>query len=225
MTPFRTCALTAHERAFEAAGPGAGSPLERPAPPDPEDLVDASRSAELVAAAAAGDSAAWARLVDGYAGLVWSVIRGYRLSGDDAADVSQTTWLRLVEQLPRLREPERVGGWLATTARRECLRVLRVGSREQATDSEVLELTGSDQPESDAGLVRAETAEVLWRCYEDIPDRCQRLLRVLMTDPPPAYTEVAAALDMPVGSIGPTRRRCLEHLRRRLALDGVDADL
>lgn len=186
--------------------------------------MDGQRSAELVTAAAAGDSAAWNQLVDGYAGLVWSIIRGYRLSGENAADVSQTTWLRLVEQLPRLREPERVGGWLATTARRECLRVLRVGAREQPTDADTLDLGTADQPDADAALLRAEQAEVLWRCYEDMPARCRTLLRVLMTDPPPAYVEVAAALDMPVGSIGPTRRRCLEHLRRRLALDGVDAD-
>jgi len=180
---------------------------------------------ELVRAAGAGDRAAWDALVARYAGLVWAVARGHRLHGEDAADVFQTTWLRLVEQLPRIREPERVGAWLATTARRECLRVLGRSSRATATQQEVLEAVPDDAPGFDEGLVRAEQHEALWHHLQTSSDRCRRLLRVLVADPPLSYTEVAEVLDMPIGSIGPTRRRCLEQLRRRLEEAGVDVDL
>ncbi|WP_369139060.1 RNA polymerase sigma factor [Modestobacter versicolor] len=181
--------------------------------------------AELVRSAGAGDRAAWDALVARYAGLVWSVARGYRLQGEDAADVFQTTWLRLVEQLPRIREPDRVGGWLATTARRECLRVLRRSGRETVSQAEVLEAVPDDVPAFDETLARAEQREALWHHLQTSSDRCRRLLRVLVADPPLSYTEVAEVLEMPIGSIGPTRRRCLEQLRKRLEEAGVDVDL
>ncbi len=186
--------------------------------------MDGADAARLVRAAADGDRAAWDQLVAGFAGLVWAVARGHRLPADDAADVFQTTWLRLVEQLPRVREPERVGAWLATTARRECLRVLRRADREPATQSDVLELTADDAPPVDDRLLRGERDEVLWRLLDSSSPRCRELLRVLLADPPLAYTEVSTVLDMPIGSIGPTRRRCLENLRRRLAEAGVGAE-
>jgi RNA polymerase sigma factor (sigma-70 family) len=181
-------------------------------------------TAQLVHAAAAGDRAAWDGLVGRYSGLVWAVARGHRLQGDDAADVFQTTWLRLVEQLPRIREPERVGAWLATTARRECLRVLRRSGRETVGHPGMLEAVPDDAPGFDEGLVRAEQHEALWHHLQTSSDRCRRLLRVLVADPPLSYLEVAEVLEMPIGSIGPTRRRCLEQLRRRLEEAGVDVD-
>lgn len=181
-------------------------------------------TAELVAAAEAGDRAAWNALVTRFAGLVWAVARGHRLQGEDAADVFQTTWLRLVEQLPRIREPDRVGAWLATTARRESLRVLRRSGRETVSRPETLETLPDDAPGFDEGLVRAEQREALWHHLQTTSDRCRRLLRVLVADPPLTYTEVAEVLEMPIGSIGPTRRRCLEQLRRRLVEAGVDVD-
>ena len=156
----------------------------------------------VLEAAANGDRQAWNALVAQYNGLVWSVARAHRLGDADAADVVQTTWLRLVEQLDRIRNPEGVGAWLATTARRECLRVLRVGQRQVLTD------------ERDA---------TLWQAFAQLGERCRTLLRVLTADPPPSYDEVGAALDMPIGSIGPTRARCLEQLRRKLAVAGMTA--
>jgi DNA-directed RNA polymerase specialized sigma24 family protein len=123
-----------------------------------------------------------------------------------------------------LREPERVGAWLATTARRESLRILRQQGRESITEPEVLDLGGGDEQPVDAGLIRAERDDALWSCLETAPARCQTLLRVLLADPPLSYTEVAHVLDMPIGSIGPTRRRCLEHLRRRLIEAGVGVE-
>ena len=179
-------------------------------------------TADLVRAAADGDRSAWDELVARFSGLVWAVARGHRLQGDDAADVFQTTWLRLVEQLGRLREPDRVGAWLATTARRECLRVLRRSGRETVSGPELLDAVPDDAAPVDDGLLRAERQQAVWHSLEQASPRCQRLLRVLVADPPLSYTEVAQVLDMPIGSIGPTRRRCLEHLRARLAEVGVD---
>ena len=179
-------------------------------------------TADLVRAAADGDRAAWDALVARFSGLVWAVTRGHRLQGEDAADVFQTTWLRLVEQLGRLREPDRVGAWLATTARRECLRVLRRSGRESLSGPELLDAVPDDAPPVDDGLLRDERQRAVWQSLQTASPRCRRLLRVLSADPPLSYTEVAQVLEMPIGSIGPTRRRCLEQLRSRLAEVGVD---
>jgi RNA polymerase sigma factor (sigma-70 family) len=170
--------------------------------------------AGLVAAAVAGDGAAWEAIVARYAGLVWSVARALGLDAVDAADVSQTTWLRLAEHLQRLREPERVGAWLAVTARREAVRTRQRGHRL------VLDGWSGDGPddggELDAALLRDERDAHLWRSFSGLSERCQALLRVLMSDPPPSYVEVGEALAMPVGSIGPRRQRCLQALRKRM---------
>jgi RNA polymerase sigma factor (sigma-70 family) len=173
----------------------------------------------LVQAAAAGDRDAWGALVGRYIGLVWSVARGFRLTDADAADVVQTTWLRLVEQLGRIRNPEAVGAWLATTARHEALRILGRARRTVPTDSDRLpELRDADaSPGVDDALLRNERDALLWAAFEQLSEGCQTLLRVLVSDPPPSYEEVSAALDMPIGSIGPTRGRCIERLRTLMA--------
>ncbi|HWF42091.1 MAG TPA: sigma-70 family RNA polymerase sigma factor [Acidothermaceae bacterium] len=174
-------------------------------------------TAELLAAAGAGDSTAWDALVERYARLVWAVARGFALSAADAADVSQTTWLRLVEHLGRLREPEHLGGWLAATARHECLRILRKNGREVVgVDADIDVESGEPTPE--AVILDNERDRLLWQSLGEISQRCQVLLRALATTPPPSYQDVSAALGMPVGSIGPTRARCLDHLKKRLDL-------
>ena len=174
----------------------------------------------LLAAAADGDAGAWNALVDRYASLVWSVARAHRLADADAADVSQTVWLRLVEHLDRVRDPDALGAWLATCTRRECLRALRLGARELPTDDERrLDAPAEDRPL--AGLEHAERTSALWRAFERLGTRCQELLRVLMADPAPSYEEVGAALGMPIGAIGPTRGRCLEQLRRHATATGL----
>jgi RNA polymerase sigma factor (sigma-70 family) len=179
----------------------------------------------LVTAAADGDKAAWQALVQRFSGLVWSITRAYHLSRADAADVSQTTWLRLAEHIDKLNNPERVGAWLATAARRECLQNIRANARTVPTE----DMTRFEDPEGDDNpteeeVLRAESeredahrAKVMWRTIARLPLRCRQLLRILMTSPPPSYAEVAAALDLPVGSIGPTRARCLQRLRQDLA--------
>lgn len=177
---------------------------------------------DLVRAAAAGDQRAWDALVERFTGMLWAVARAHRLREADAADVIQTTWLNLVQNLGRIREPEHVGAWLATTARRECLRTLSRDHRHVLTDDE----TGLQvreplltTPEDD--VLAAERVALLRAALEELPSRCQRLLRVLTADPVPTYEQVSAALGMPVGSIGPTRARCLERLRHSTRLAGI----
>ena len=179
--------------------------------------------ATLVAAAADGDQAAWDAIVAQFDGLVWATVRSYRLADAEAADVTQTTWLRLVENLSGIRDPKRIGGWLATTARRECLRHLRTSGRSVPVDDDsVFDRAGTEPaPELDAGLLRDERDTGLWRAFARISDRCQQLLRILTADPPPSYDDVSEALEMPIGSIGPTRQRCLERLRVELAAEGI----
>jgi RNA polymerase sigma factor (sigma-70 family) len=178
--------------------------------------------ARMVRAAASGDHRAWDALVDEFAGLVWAVARAHRLSDADAADVAGATWLRLVEHLGDLREADRVGAWLATTARRECLRVLRDARRQVATGDEI-EAEPADATDVAADLMTAQRDVALWRAFARLPERDQALLRLLVADPAPSYEEISAALEMPVGSIGPTRARSLERLRRELARDGLVA--
>jgi RNA polymerase sigma factor (sigma-70 family) len=176
----------------------------------------------VVGAASRGDREAWNALVARYSALVWSVARAHRLGDTDAADVFQTTWLRLVEHLDDIRNPDGVGAWLATTARHECLRVVRVGQRHVLTDGFDLPDEGSGSA-PDAGLIAGERNAAVWRALSQISARCRALLRMLAADPAPSYEEVGAALDMPIGSIGPTRGRCLVQLRERLAAVGITA--
>lgn len=178
-------------------------------------------SAELVAAAAAGDREAWGALVERYTSLLWSVARSFRLSEADAADVVQTTWLRLVEHLDRVDDPERLPGWLATTVRRECLRLVRRASHESYGP---LAEVADDGPAPDSGVLKDERDAVLWQAFAQLDDACRQLLRVLIADPPPAYAAVSAALDIPVGSIGPTRARCLGKLRRMAGISELAED-
>jgi RNA polymerase sigma factor (sigma-70 family) len=176
----------------------------------------------MVRAAASGDHRAWDALVDEFGGLVWAVARAHRLSDADAADVAGATWLRLVEHLGHLREADRVGAWLATTARRECLRVLRNAQR-QMPAGDAIDSEPADTSDIAAELMTAERDVALWRAFGRLPERDQALLRLLVADPAPSYEEISAALEMPIGSIGPTRARSLERLRRELARDGVVA--
>jgi RNA polymerase sigma factor (sigma-70 family) len=180
---------------------------------------------DLVRAAVLGDKASWDALVQRYSGLVWSVARGYRLGSADAADVSQTTWLRLAEHLDRIDKPSHVGAWLATTARHEALRVARGAARMVPADEDTLVTLGqADDYSPERAVLDAEQAQLdseraarVWRAFGELPARCTQLLRILIASPPPSYIEVAAAVGMPVGSIGPTRARCLRRLRALLA--------
>jgi len=180
---------------------------------------------ELVRAAAVGDEAAWDKLVERFSGLVWAVVRAYGLAEADAADVFQVTWLRLVEHLHQVRDPERLGAWLATTARRECYQVRRTGGRAFPTDDLTrFELPDTSPPTPETLWLGWERGVELFRALRELTVRCQQLLRVLMASPPPSYRDVAAALDMPIGSIGPTRQRCIDQLRGVLKERGEEGE-
>jgi RNA polymerase sigma factor (sigma-70 family) len=172
---------------------------------------------DLVLAARKGEADAWDALVHRFAGRVRAVTRTYRLNNADAEDVFQVTWLRLVSNLDSIREPDRVGAWLVTTATHECLRVLRRAGRHAATADGWEDELVDDAPEVDTGLQVAERDQALWTAMGMLSAACQRLLRLMATDPAPTYEEISDALQMPMGSIGPTRRRCLTHLRGHLA--------
>ena len=173
--------------------------------------------ARQVDRAAAGDEFAWYALVRRFDGLVWSVTRGHRLSDDDAADVVQTVWMRLFEHLDRLRDPARVGVWLATTARHECQLVRRPARLVLVPSGDELpERADEDAPGHDATLLRRERDAALWASVSRLSERDQALLRLLVSDLAPSYEEIGASLEMPIGSIGPTRARALERLRREI---------
>lgn len=171
----------------------------------------------LVARARAGDQQAWDDLVERYLGLVHAICRAHRLGDDDAAEVNQVVWLRLVEHLGRIRSPDALGGWIAATTRHECLRVLRAADRVVLSgDEAVFDRDDVRDDGLDAALLVYERDRALLRAFERLGPRCRELLRLMVADPAPTYDEISAALDMPVGSIGPTRGRCLEQLRRLL---------
>lgn len=176
--------------------------------------ADGLEVGQLVQQAAEGDRAAWERIVDKYARLIWAITRDFKLGESDAADVAQATWLRLLEHIDRINYPERVGSWIAATARNECLRSLAARKRVVlARDEVMLDSIAALDADVDAGLLAAERAEVVREAMSHLPHRWQQLLELLMSDPPVAYAEIADRLDLPVGSIGPTRRRCLARLQ------------
>jgi RNA polymerase sigma factor (sigma-70 family) len=199
---------------YRAQGPGTGVAGARW-----EVVVDVDVS-DLVRAAGTGDQGAWNSLVERYSGLVWNVARGHRLGDADASDVAQTVWLRLVESLPQLREPAAVGGWLATTARNESLRLLRRSGREVVEADLGLDGTPADDAYSPEAVLEArERRDLVRHALDRLSLRCQTLLRALAYSSDNSYADISAALDMPVGSIGPTRGRCLDRLRQGLRAD------
>ncbi|WP_433239922.1 RNA polymerase sigma factor [Streptosporangium sp. CA-135522] len=186
--------------------------------------MDRDSIGKLFQSAAGGDEVAWKALVEGLSPLVWSVIRAHGLTDADGHEVYQTTWFRLAQHLRRIREPDKVGSWLASTARHECLKVIKAARRLAPTDDpETLDRADDDQtPEqavidSEEAAAEAERVRQVWQAFQELGENCRRLLRVLIASPPPSYQEVSAALGIAVGSIGPIRGRCLRRLRARLA--------
>ena len=174
--------------------------------------------AELVRQAANGNRSAWERLVDQYSRLIWAMTRDFRLAESDAADVVQVTWLRLLEHINRIEYPDRIGSWLATTARHECLRHLAASKRVMLVDDDDAAFGGAvaHQAEVDERILADERARAVREAMSTLPSRSRRLLELLMADPPVSYTEISDQLGLPIGSIGPTRGRCLERLRPML---------
>lgn len=170
--------------------------------------------AQLVRRAGKGEQWAWERLVEQYGRLVWAMTRDFKLVESDAADVVQATWLRLFEHIDRLEYPARVGSWLATTARHECLRQLAARKKIVLVQDDAT-ITGvvAHEPEVDERLLADERAQSVREALTRLPPQWQRMLELLMADPPASYAEISDELGLPVGSIGPTRGRCLARLR------------
>lgn len=186
-------------------------------------MPDSALVPALVARVADGDQEAWNELIERYSPLVWSICLRYQLSRQDIDDVGQSVWLLLVENIGNLRQAAALPGWLATTTRNECLRVLRAARRQDHAG-----LPPDDQLPPDPAaatieqeLITAERNAALRAALAELPGRCHELLSMLISDPPPAYADISAALGIPVGSIGPTRGRCLDRLRRSPHLAGV----
>ncbi|HEU4332049.1 MAG TPA: sigma-70 family RNA polymerase sigma factor [Lapillicoccus sp.] len=181
----------------------------------------ASRAGAAFAAYQNGDRHRLGELVELLTPLLWHTVRAQRVGHDQAEDVVQTTWLRLVHHADSIQDPRAVLAWLIVTAKRESWRVVKDGRRSQpmaeADDDNDLPDTTMDGPES-AALASAE-GRVLWRHIESLSERCRSLLRVVAFSDRPDYASVAQALGMPVGSIGPTRGRCLAKLRLLLDAD------
>ncbi len=177
-------------------------------------------TAFLVARARRGEQQAWDTLVERYAPLIWSICRRYRLSPADAEDVGQSVWLQLVNRLDQVREPAALPGWISTTTRRECGRLLRVATGPHAlspaADVEVMADKHAAMVEED--VLAAERHAVLLEALADLPPAGQQLMALLVADPPLPYAVISATLGIPVGSIGPNRRRYLDKIRRHPAM-------
>ncbi|GIF62727.1 RNA polymerase sigma factor [Asanoa ishikariensis] len=175
---------------------------------------------DLVERARHGDARAWDALVDRYAPLVWAICRRFGLGGADAEDVAASVWLRLVERLDTIREPAALPGWLATTVRRECLTALR-GRRHQVLVGDESNLDSVDEPAFEELLLTQERHIALRAAFDNLPEHCRHLLTLLFDDPPAPYAQISSRTGTPVGAIGPTRRRCLDRLRRDPTLAAV----
>jgi RNA polymerase sigma factor (sigma-70 family) len=166
----------------------------------------------LVKEAATGNGAAWNELVERFSPLVTSIARGYRLNAPDTEDLCQTVWLRLVEGIGTIRDPERTGAWLAAVTRHEALRLVRRAGRESPVDDTGLDETASEERGADERLLAAERKRAVWAAIDRLPARTQEVMRHLLADPMPGYGLVAALLGIPVNSVGPTRSRALRAL-------------
>jgi RNA polymerase sigma factor (sigma-70 family) len=182
--------------------------------------VDDPSVTDLVTRARNGDKQAWDALVERYAPLIWSICRRYRLDGTDAEDVAQSVWLYLVDQLDKVRDPAAVAGWLATTTKHECCRVVGAARRQQSAwpglDAEAI--PDERTPTAEHELLAAERHAALRTAFAHLAPRDQQLIAILTEDPPVPYAEISARLGIPVGSIGPNRSRCLNKLRRHPAI-------
>lgn len=183
--------------------------------------------ADLVAAATGGDQSAWDEIVQRYLPLVVAIVHRFRLSARDAEDVSQTVWLRLIENLGNLREPAALPRWIAQTAKHEALRLATAHSRVTPVDplggGGKLDIA-STAADLDEALLRDERLHALRIALAEFPEDRRELLLLFVADPPLTYAQIGARTGMPLGSIGPTRARYLRQLRQTPALQGFMTD-
>jgi RNA polymerase sigma factor (sigma-70 family) len=152
--------------------------------------------------------------------VLWQVVRATGLDRERAEDVVQTTWIALVDHADSITSPQGISAWLCTSARREAWRAGRLANRERPVEDELLAHGLPDHESPEKQVLLDDEAELVRQCLGRLPERCQKLLRIVAAGPRPNYTDVAKTLGMPVGSIGPTRGRCLDKLRQELILAG-----
>jgi RNA polymerase sigma factor (sigma-70 family) len=209
--PTAPVALPVRRRHSGPANRSAWAPTQTGADPVRDNPV----IIDLVTRAANGEKHAWDALVERFIPLIWSICRKYRLADADAKDVGQNVWLQLVDQLDKIRDPAALPGWLATVTRRECLRVLGAKQGPSAAGHVIgAEIIADEQSGTAEQELLAERHAALHEAFAALPPSGQRLIALLLEDPSVSYAEISARLDIPVGSIGPTRRRCLDKLRR-----------
>jgi len=181
-----------------------------------------SSTSELVCAARTGDPRAVEQLIDRYAGVVFSTVRSLRLGEADVHDAVQNTWLLMIEHLGDLRDAERLPGWLATTARREALKILRSRRREFAGLGQgVVERADRAAPGPEGEVIARAMHDQLWARVAELPAAGRSMLMALTGADAPSYREFARASGMPMGSIGPRRMRYLRQLRHLLERAGL----
>ena len=180
-------------------------------------------SAQIIERAAAGDQRAWEEIVRQHHGRLRGIAAGYRLAPSESDDAMQMTWLALVRAIGTIESGDRVGGWLTTTMRRNCLRLLQRRRNEQLT--ETLEATIADPSiDVEAELLRTERNDLLWEAVDRLPAQRAQLVRTLYFDGGHSYKDAAAALSMPLGAIGPNRQRALRRIAQILADGGTPID-
>ncbi|WP_270888851.1 RNA polymerase sigma factor [Pedococcus sp. 5OH_020] len=191
--------------------------MSAPTPAAPASL--ATRAAEAFAAYRSGDAERIGELVDLMTPILWHTARAQRADAATAEDVVQTAWLKLVDSAENIHDPQAVMQWLITTVRREAWRLVRRSARDRPEDElgELADPLAAEDPE--AVSILSERQRVLWCHVTELPERCRELLRVIAFADRPDYAAIADALNMPVGSIGPTRGRCLQKLRTALLAD------
>ncbi len=185
-----------------------------------ESTMAPATTAELLLAASQGDQSSWDALFKQFSPLVRSVVASYRLDHETAADVCQTVWMRVFEHADRIRQPERLGAWMATTARNESLRCIKRLQRARPA-GELEEEVDATAPSPDELAIDDETLRDALTAFDKLPEDSQKLMRLLVASPPLPYSEIAAKIGRPVGSIGPTRSRCIEALKSHM----VEPDL
>lgn len=178
-------------------------------------LIEDVSHGELLLRAADRERAAWDALVDRFGQMVWSVARSFRLDEASASDVAQTVWLRLIENVEKINDPERLPGWLVTTCRREALKVIKRGERDIPTEFEYD--VEDDSPSLETMLIEDEASREVVAAFRELSDECQQLLRLLTVEPALSYDEISEAIDRPVGSLGPTRSRCIDRLKASIS--------
>jgi len=199
-------------------GPVTAAMRSCPATGTPGDVADLLRRAND------GEPLAWDEILRRYGKLVSATVRSFQMQDADALDAVQITWLRLAENAHRVQCPERLAGWLATTARRECLRILRRATLAPNLCHTAPDTVADPSMGPEQRVIDADTIRTLWTIVAELPPRWRALLLALFTDHPRPYAEVARVAGIPLGGIGPTRARALRQLRGRLNADGLGPD-